>query len=128
MMLLRSRMQLALGLSLTILSVYLSAAARAEFFEGLLPAWPIANVGDPIPEALISAWAGMGDKCPGIRGQFSAFPSKGNRKPENVHDPKVPDGIADLDPRDPDDVCDDGDQTDLTAFFVLAETPPVVVP
>ena len=47
----------------------------------------------------------MADKCPAIAGQFSEFPSKGNKDP---NDPQIK---KDLDAFDPDDICNDGDQT-----------------
>lgn len=79
----------------------------------LLPSWPVTNLGAPIPDDLISEWGGqgkktaegqvrMGHRCPEIKGQFHSFPSKA---PAN---PKEGDKRDSL---DPDDLCDDGDQT-----------------
>src|ERR1700736_4422930 len=68
-------------------------SARAGFFEHLLPAWPLNNIGDPIPHDLIQVWRAKGDLCPSLKGEFSAFPSKGNQDPNSPFDPKQPNGL-----------------------------------
>jgi hypothetical protein len=90
-------------------------SARAGFFEHLLPAWPLNNVGDPIPRELIQVWRGKANLCPGLKGEFSAFPSKGNKDPNSPADPKQPNGPKIKDTLnyklDHSSICDDGDQT-----------------
>jgi hypothetical protein len=46
--------------------------------SSLLPSWPIDNVGDAIPDQLISKW--KGECCPAAPGKYAAFPSKGNKE------------------------------------------------
>ncbi|PBB39598.1 hypothetical protein CK221_01900 [Mesorhizobium sp. WSM3868] len=82
----------------------------------LLPSWPVTNVGEPIPDDLIRDWMGLGargrdgqvrlgHRCWGIRRQFHPFPSKGpvTKEQQISHDQ--------FDGKDPDTLCDDGDQT-----------------
>ncbi|WP_256807503.1 hypothetical protein [Bradyrhizobium sp. Bra64] len=90
-------------------------ASAGDFLQSLLPSWPLVNAGDPIPANLVKLWSNKGDSCPGLKGHFSAFPSKGNANPEAPADPTKPDGPKIKETRDyrldHDDICDDGDQT-----------------
>jgi hypothetical protein len=108
-----SQTTIAAGLWACVLVCPFPSTAQG-FLEHLLPSWPLLNVGDAIPDDLINAWSGvgntrMGHKCPGIQGQFRAFPSKRNRdSAKEIQDQKDKGEWDDL---DPDTICDDGDQT-----------------
>jgi hypothetical protein len=95
------RARLAVLFCLGVLAAPYPQPAQAGIFDHLLPAWPLTDIGDPIPDGLIHDWTAMGSKCPGKR-QFADFPSKGNK------DVKA---LTHSDKYDPGDACDDGEQT-----------------
>ena len=100
LMLARLPVLIIFALNFLILPINCSRAGT-DLIKYILPSWPITNVGDPIPANLLNDWTRMGDSCPALSGQYDSFPSKGNYKPR----------IPPLDPRNPGEICNDGDQT-----------------
>ncbi|MBR1274269.1 hypothetical protein [Bradyrhizobium sp. AUGA SZCCT0283] len=113
---------------LTYLAMALLAICSTEAFAkdinpfrtGLLPSWPIDNVGDPIPDELIASW--KGDYCKVAPGKYAAFPSKGNlclKGTNGCTHPRDRDA-KDVDASDPGGLCDDGDQTTYNGLLCAA--------
>ncbi|TCS46624.1 hypothetical protein EDD52_1673 [Primorskyibacter sedentarius] len=97
---------------LSLLAIMFATNAVSAKPWDILPSWPISNVGDAIPDELISYWAGgksdstrIGERCSGMPGQYRSFPAKARVNQQLDH------------PEDPNKNCGDGDQTAYNGYL-----------